>query len=357
MPVKADYFVAMLLYDGVAASDVAGPLECFGLANFISGRLVYEIATVSASGQPVKAAGGWISLQPTHSFETLPSAVDILLVPGGPASQAVATEIELSGWLKARASGMTRLGSICNGTFILAAAGLTRGARVATHWMYTEQLARLYPETDVDGDALFVQSGNLWTSAGMSAGMDLALALIEEDCGRPLAMEVARYMVLYLRRPGGQSQFSIHLKAQFSEVPVIREMQQWIIDNPTADLSVSALAHRFAMSTRNLHRLFREDTGITLGEFISDCRLRHACNLLEESDRELKSVATLSGFGTEANMRKVFVGNLGVPPSEYRARFRAYDGPAARRSASQPFSYDDTWLHRTDVKQFGKSQQ
>lgn len=343
---KTDHSVSMLVYDGVASSDVTGPLECFGLANYISGRPIYEITTFSVDGKPVKAAGGWLSLQPVHSCESLPADVELLLVPGGPAAAAMAQDATLKLWLANYHTPERRFGSICNGTFILAAAGLARGVRVATHWLYAEQLASLHPDIEVDADALFVRSGNIWSSAGMTAGMDLALAMIEEDCGRPLAMEVARHMVLYIRRGGGQSQFSIHLKAQFSDMPAIGRLQQWIVDNPAGDLSVATLAKQATMSSRTLLRLFKEQTGMTVGEFIGDSRVRHACDLLETSDRALKAIASASGFGTESNMRKVFMSRLGVSPMQYRSRFRI-TGPAPKH-----FNYDESWLHRTEFKQF-----
>ncbi|GGF26077.1 transcriptional regulator [Youhaiella tibetensis] len=318
---KGQHSIAMLVYDGVAPSDVTGPLECFGLANFISGNAPYDIATVSHDGKMVQAAGGWISLQPTHSFATLPSSVDTLLVPGGPAAPLAGEDSRTKAWLAERATTAGRYGSVCNGAFLLAAAGLTRSVRVATHWAYGDELSRRYPETDVDMDALFVRSRNVWTSAGMTAGMDLALALIEADCGRPLAMEVARHMVLYLRRSGGQSQFSTHLRAQFSDTPAIGELQQWIIDNPAEDLRTEALARRAGMGQRTLLRAFRLHTGTPLGEFVADARFRHACNLLEWTDRGLGEVAVLSGLGGEANMRRAFMARIGIPPTEYRARF------------------------------------
>lgn len=352
---KSLHSVAMLLYKGVASSDVAGPMECFGLANYISGRDLYELTTVSADGLPLASAGDWVKLQPIHSFKTLPGDIDTLIIPGGPAAFMAAQDEKITHWIRDRGVPTVRVCSICNGAFIMAASGVARHARLATHWLYAQQLAKLYPDLEVDPDAIFVRSGNIWSSGGMTSGMDMALAIIEEDCGRILAMEVARQMVLYLRRAGGQSQFSMHLKAQFAELPLISRLQQWIIDNPSADLRIEALADHIAMSKRSLLRLFKDETGVTLGEFITDARLRHACALLEETEREQKEIASLAGLGSEANLRKVFMTRLKITPSQYRARFRAGENQATAPGGRLQFHYDSFWLHRTEVIDFRRA--
>jgi transcriptional regulator GlxA family with amidase domain len=347
------HVIAMLLYDGVAASDVAGPLECFGLANYASGRNLYQICTFTLDGAPVKSGGAWLGLAPSCSAADLPANLHTLLVPGGPAVFKVSQDQALTGWLADRADTVERIGSICNGTFVLAAAGLTKGRRVATHWMYAGELARQYPETDVDADALFIRSGPLWSSGGMSAGMDLALAIIEADFGRTLAMEVARMMVLYMRRAGGQNQFSVHLQSQFADIPMVERMQQIIMDDPAGDHRIETLAKKLAMSERTMLRLFKEATGQTIGDFVIGIRLRSACTLLETSDREVKEIAILSGLGTEANMRRTFMARLNASPTEYRDRFRLEaegTGPEQR----QQLGYDDHWLHRYEVMDFRK---
>ncbi|MDO6965225.1 GlxA family transcriptional regulator [Rhizobium alvei] len=355
MKTPIQHSVAMLLYPGVSASDVAGPMECFGLANYVSGNVVYALNTFTSDGAPVAAAGSWLTLQPNHSFDTLPDDVDTLLIPGGPAAFSLSKDSNVIAWLRSRADRVARIGSICNGAFVLAALGAADQGKLATHWLFTDQLARLHPDVDVDHDAIYVRSGKVWSSGGMTSGMDLALALIEEDCGRTLAMEVARHMVLYLRRSGGQSQFSMHLKAQFSDLPAIGRLQQWIIDNPQADLRVETMAARAAMSSRSLLRVFKEQTGMTLGKFVAETRLRHACSLLEDTDREQKEVATLSGLGTETNLRKVFMSRLGITPNQYRLRFRATETTAAEHETPGHISYDEAWLYRTEVKGFQRS--
>jgi len=347
------HVVAMLLYDGVAASDVAGPLECFGLANYLSGRSLYQICTFTLDGAPVNAGGAWLGLAPNCSAEGLPANLHTLLVPGGPAVFKISQDPAFTRWLAARANTVERIGSICNGTFLLAAAGLTKGRRVATHWVYANELARQHPETDVDADALFVQSGPLWSSGGMSAGMDLALAIIEADFGRTLAMEVARMMVLYMRRAGGQNQFSVHLQSQFADIPMVERIRQIIMDDPAGDHRIETLAKNLAMSERTMLRLFKESTGQTIGEFVIGIRLRTACTLLETSYREVKEIAILSGLGTEANMRRTFMSRLKVSPTEYRDRFRL-ETEGAGLEHRQKLGYDDHWLHRYEVMDFRK---
>lgn len=321
--------VVMVLYPQVAASDVTGPMEVFGLANFLSGKPHYELLTVTGDGKPVLVAGSYGALSPTHRFETLPTPVGTLLVAGGPTAQAAAADRHLLDWLRRIEPHCQRLGSVCTGAYILAGSGLTRGQLLATHWHEAAELARLHPATTVVADAIFVESGKLWSSAGMSTGVDLALAMIGRDHGRTLAMDVARYLVLHLERSGGQSQFSMHVEAQLADTPKVKRVQQHIIDRPAADLRIEVLARLAAMSTRSLLRHFRESTGQTVGAFVADVRLRHACMLIEKGDKGLKEIAALSGLGTAANMRKVFVRRLGIAPALYRERF-------ARRRRAMP---------------------
>lgn len=342
--------IAMFLYDGVAASDVAGPLECFDLANYVSGKRLYEIVTFSADGRVVHPAGSWVDLLPTHSFKSLPSTVDTIFLPGGPTSPIVAADPKLQKWLQARAKKVERVCSICTGAFILAASGLARDQRLATHWFYTEQLAHIYPETQVEPERLYVRSGNIWSSAGMTTGMDLALAMIETDFGRPLAMEIARFMVLYLRRSSIEPQFSMYLKSQFRSEPVVDRVRQWIVDEPASDLRVPTLAKRAGTTSRTLERRFKDVVGQPLGDFVVNARLRYACNLLEMTNDDLKSVATQSGLGSPANLRKTFVQRLSISPSEYRRRVRMQEKLPAL-SPKFHVAYDKSWIDRAEVKQ------
>jgi len=336
--------IAMVLYPGVSTVDVCGPLECFGLANYISGTPYYDIITVSADGAPLPSAGAWLKLTPTHSFATAPERIDTLMIAGGPAFGAASEDEALVGWLRMRGRLARRVASVCNGAAIIAATGLADGATLATHWLYTGMLAKTHPDVMVDPDAIYVEDGKIWSSGGMTSGMDMALGMIEKDLGRTLALEVARQLVLNLKRSGGQSQFSMHLKAQFNDVPSVAKIQQWIIDNPGGDLRVEAIAERHAMSKRSLLRLFSDHTATTLGDFISETRLRHACSLLENTQNPFKDVAAQSGLGSEANMRKIFAARLGITPSHYRNKFRKTEP-----NNGQTAHYDEFWLARSDV--------
>jgi transcriptional regulator GlxA family with amidase domain len=338
--------LAVVLYPHVAATDITGPMEAFGLANFISRRRHYDLMTITLDGNPVPVAGSYLTLCPTHSFDTLPDRIDTLLVAGGPAAKAEGANSDLIDRLRALAPRCDRFGSVCNGTFILCATGITNGKRVATHWHYVDELARMYPKTTVDGDAVFLRSGDIWTSAGMTTGIDLALAMIEADLGRKLALEVARHMVLYLKREGGQSQFSMHLKAQFADAPSVERLQHHILNNLSRPLPIEELALIARLSTRSLQRTFRQETGRSVGAYISGERLRLACGLLEGTGKGFKEIAALAGFGTDSNMRKVFMRELGITPSTYRARFQIEPVHGLQETTLPPTA---AWRHDTRV--------
>jgi transcriptional regulator GlxA family with amidase domain len=228
-------------------------------------------------------------------------------------------------WLREAAPQARRFGAICTGIFVLAAAGLIEGKRVTTHWALGDELKRRYPTTRVSIDSIYERDGNLYSTAGISAGIDLALGLVEEDHGRELALKIARYLVLFLKRSGGQAQFSTQLQAQFSSIPAIQNIQLWCLDNLTDDLRVGALAKRANMSERSFIRIFRDDTGHSPGEFVLEARLQAACRLLEETDLSIKTVAERCGLGSPPNMRRLFLRRIGVSPADYRDRFRVED--------------------------------
>lgn len=341
--------VVLVIHEDVAATDFTGPMEAFGLANYISGAPSYELLTVADAIRPLRVAGGYCTVTPTHSYDTLTGPIGTLLVAGGPAARTMAKDSALQAFLAQIEPSCERFGSVCNGTFILAASGFANGCEVATHWLYAEEIQAQWPAVGVNADAVYITNGKIWSSAGMSAGTDMALALIEADHGRALALEVARHLVLPLKRSGGQSQFSMHLKAQFAETPSIERVQHHIVDNPAGDLSVKALADIAAMSARNFLRRFKESSGKTLGDYIADVRLRHACALLEHTSTELKSIALASGFGTDANMRKVFLRRLGIAPSQYRANLEAAQAPPAYARIVSP-AQPRKWLHRAETR-------
>ena len=315
--------IAMLMYPRVSSVDVSGPLEPFGLANFLTGRRLYQPVTVSIDGAPVPAAGGFLHLVPTCSCDELPDRIDLMLVAGGPGCFAAAEDETLLTWIRRLEPRCARIGSVCTGSTVLLASGIADGHRIATHWLEARRLKQGEAPVEIEEDAIFVNSGKLWTSAGMLAGIDLALALIELDHGRQLALDIARFMVLVLRRVSGQSQFSPQLMADATEDPRIRRAQLHVWENPRGDLSVAKLAERAAMSERSLVRRFKEITNTTLSRYIEDVRLTSARQLLETSQQQLQAIAANAGFGTAATLRRVFMRRLGVSPSSYRRSFGA----------------------------------
>lgn len=310
----------IVAYPGVQLLDVAGPLEVFALANrFRAGA--YEVEVVSSDGAPLTTSSG-LELVPHASVADRPGPFDTVIVAGGEGTREVMQDAALRRWLAEQAERSRRMASVCSGAFVLAGAGLLDGRRATTHWSECDTLARAFPDTTVDPDAIYVRDGNVVTSAGITAGMDLALALVEEDLGRDVALDVARWLVLFVRRPGGQSQFSTQLRAQSAEREPLRELQTWIVDHPTDDLSVSTLAARVNMSPRHFARVFTRETGTTPAAYVEAVRVDLARRLLEDTGLGLDAVAEGCGFGSVETLRRAFHRTLGVAPSDYRARFR-----------------------------------
>jgi len=310
----------MLIYPGVAPLDVTGPLQVFGFSNFLARQRLYDIITVAPTAGPISTPLGF-SFVPSCAMAALPLPIDTLLVSGGAGSD-IAIDPEILDWLRLVTPQARRFGSVCTGAFALGAAGLLDGKRVATHWAFAAELARRTPAAKVEIDPIFVRDGNLYSSAGISTGIDLALSLIEEDHGRDLALKVARYLVLFLQRSGGQAQISTHLQAQFSSVPAIQKVQQWCNENLTEDLRLATLAKRAAMSERSFIRTFRENTGMTPADFVQLARIEAARRLLEETTLAPKIIAQRTGFGSAGAMRRSFARKLGASPAEYRDKFR-----------------------------------
>ena len=321
--------VAMLVYPGVVAMDVFGPLEAFATANSIARRSLYRIAIVGMSMAPVDTSLG-IQITPSVAVADVEGPIDTLLVSGGFGQAEARDDQDLLAWLKVSALGARRCGSICTGAFVLAAAGLLDGKRATTHWAMAAELSRRYPQVSVEVDRIFVRDGSIYTSAGVTAGIDLALGMIEEDHGRTLALRAARSLVAYLKRPGGQSQFSNYLLAQFAASPPVRLAQEWALENLTADLGVKALAGRAGMSERTFRRAFAEETGETPREFVERIRIDAARSLFEEAQLPVQAVATRCGFETVDNLRRAFLRRLGVTPQHYRQRFRLADDDVTR---------------------------
>ncbi|MET9734141.1 GlxA family transcriptional regulator [Streptomyces sp. NPDC006458] len=313
--------VLVVLFDDVQSLDVTGPVEVFaGAEGCVPGA--YTIRTASLDGGPVRTSSG-LTLVPDMALADADEP-DLLLVPGGRGTRAA--DPRLVDWLRRRGPRARRLVSVCTGAILLAEAGLLDGRRATTHWAYCGKLARDHPEIEVDADPIYVRDAHVCTSAGVTAGIDLALALVEEDLGRKVALTVARYLVVFLRRPGNQAQFSAQLAAQTAAREPLRDVQQWITENPGGDLSVETLAARARLSPRHFARAFRAETGLTPGRYVDRVRLEHARRLLEDTGDGVEEISRASGYGTPEAMRRAFVRALGTAPAEYRRRFRPAQG-------------------------------
>ncbi|MFI5569263.1 GlxA family transcriptional regulator [Streptomyces sp. NPDC051740] len=317
--------VLVVLFDGVQSLDVTGPVEVFaGAEQHTPGT--YRLSTASLEGAPVRTTSG-LTVVPDGALADAPEP-HTLLVPGGRGTRR--PDPRLTDWLRWHGPRAKRLVSVCTGAALLAGAGLLDGRRATTHWAYCDTLARNHPAVEVDPDPIYVRDGRVATSAGVTSGIDLALALVEEDLGRQAALTVARHLVVFLRRPGNQAQFSAQLAAQTARREPLREVQQWITEHPGADLTVEALATRAALSPRHFARAFHTETGMTPGRYVDRVRLEHARRLLEDTADGVEEISRASGYGTPEAMRRAFVRTLGASPAEYRRRFRP--APATDRT-------------------------
>ncbi|MFJ1596067.1 GlxA family transcriptional regulator [Streptomyces sp. NPDC088261] len=325
--------VLVVLFDDVQSLDVTGPVEVFaGAARFTGDPDAYRIRTASLDGGPVRASSG-LTLVPDTALAAA-AAPHTLLVPGGSGTRT--PDPRLIDWLRENAPRAHRLVSVCTGALLLAEAGLLDGRRATTHWVAADLLSRKYPAVDVDPDPIFVRDGRVSTSAGVTSGIDLALALVEEDLGRDAALTVARHLVVFLRRPGNQAQFSARLAAQTAQRGPLRDVQAWIGEHPGGDLSVESLAGRARLSPRHFARAFRAETGTTPGRYVDRVRLEHARMLLEDSADGIEEISRASGYGTPEAMRRAFVKSLGTSPAEYRRRFRPHPAPAPDEPGNHP---------------------
>ncbi|MBQ0923878.1 GlxA family transcriptional regulator [Saccharopolyspora endophytica] len=313
--------VLALVFDGVLSLDLTGPVEVFAGANAWCAEQgldkAYEIRTASIGGNPVRTSSGLV-ITPDSALDDGP-APDLLLVPGG---EGTREQPDVVDWLRGNARRAERLVSVCSGAFLLAEAGLLDGRRATTHWWLCDTLAGRFPEIDVEPEPIFVRDGEVSTSAGVTAGIDLALALVEDDLGREAALTVARYLVVFLRRPGDQSQFSAQLAGQTAQRRSLREVQRWIDEHPEADLAIPALAERANLSPRQFARAFTAEVGTSPGRYVDRVRLEAARRRLEDTDAGIEETARNCGFGTPEAMRRAFIRALGVGPAEYRRRFK-----------------------------------
>jgi transcriptional regulator GlxA family with amidase domain len=333
--------IAILVYPGVQSLDVTGPLEVFnGARELIEADARrrrgdargepprYEVAIVSRDGAPVETSSGLALIPHATLRETRSWSIDTLVVAGGQGCMEAANDPELIAWIAETAATVRRTVSVCTGAFLLASAGLLDGRRATTHWAAAKELARLHPAVSVDPEPIFVRDGAIWTSAGVTAGMDLALALVEEDLDREAALKIARHLVMFLRRPGNQSQFSATLAAQEPRREPLREVQRYAIEHVADDLSVEVMAKRAHMSPRHFARAFRAETGVTPARYVERVRLEAARRRLEETGEPVETIACACGFGTGETMRRVFLRALAVGPAEYRRRFHVPAAPS-----------------------------
>lgn len=326
--------IDIVVYPGFKSLEAIGPLSVFDYANLhLRNRALpaaYEVAIASVALGPVHS-DTLMSLQATKLLDrdALPDAA--ILVGARDIEQAMARVPGIVDWVVAAAPRIERLAALCSGSFFLAQAGVLEGKHATTHWSVSRLLQQRYPGIHVDADAIFIRQGNIWTSAGVTAGIDLALALVEEDCGRDVALEVARDLVVYLKRPGGQSQFSVHLDSQTTSHTGMRHTQDWILSHLHEPLAMPLLAAHAAMSVRNFTRVFTRETGVSPIAFIESARVELARRLLEDAELPLKTIASRAGFGSEAQLRKVFQRRLGVTPRAYRERFASVGAGAVVR--------------------------
>jgi transcriptional regulator GlxA family with amidase domain len=332
MAATTSRIVLFIAYPGVGLLDLTGPYTVFWSASWFlaqRGDRTYERRVATVRGGPVETTDGLtVMAEPLSTFDDV--EIDTMVVPGALDLTAALNDRELLGWITTHAPRARRICSVCTGSFLLAEAGLLEGRRVVTHWQAGEALRARYPTLRLEPDAIFVRDDPMWSSAGVSAGIDLALALVQDDCGREIAISVARQLVVYLKRPGGQSQFSELLHIQARTDGAFADLHDWLakhLDDET--ISVETLARRACMSSRNFARVYKTKTGRTPAKAIELFRLETARRLLEDTDERIETIARRTGFGDEDRMRNTFQRHLNVSPRDYRERFGYRPAPNA----------------------------
>lgn len=320
--------IAFVLYPGALSLDVTGPMEVFHLANqywAVETKAVqplYQCTTYGTERESISFSSGLRVIPDGHIAQLNLSSLHTLVIPGGWWPDSEAPEVrEICELLRRSVQQVKRVASVCTGSFYLAHSGILDGRKATTHWAHCQKLQRLYPQIQVKSNDMFVRDGNIYTAAGVSAGIDLALSLVEEDVGAQVAQQVARYMVLYLRRQGGQSQFSTFTRPKTALNPPIQRVQTWISEHIREDLRVEVLAKIANMSVRHFARTFKREVGMSPARFVQRARVETARNLLEQSDDKLPQIASLCGFTSAEVMRRVFIRILDVPPQTIRMRF------------------------------------
>jgi len=324
--------VGIVLVADFELLDVTGPLSLFGSATWDGtpeGEPAYRCRLVGMERGPVASSMGAALVAETAIADTDPAGFDTLLVAGGIGARRPDPAPALLDWLRRAAGRVRRLGSVCTGAFLLAEAGLLDGRRATTHWRHAAALAAAFPRVRVEPERIYLEDDGVWTTAGVTAGMDLALALIAADLGRRPALDLARAKVMYMHRPGGQSQFSAELALQTADEPRLARLQDWVFENLATELTVEALADRAAMSPRHFNRVFTRAVGVSPARFVERARVDAARRRLEASGGTVETIAHATGFGNAERMRRSFLRQLGVAPADYRQRF----GPRTREIA------------------------
>lgn len=313
--------VVLVALPGVQLLDVSGPLDVFAEANAQVECEVYRLLVAASDAAPLRSSSG-VRLLPDYVIGSgLAEPIDTLLVAGCPNMAEMPVDSLVLDWLRQRAPEARRYGSVCSGAFFLAAAGLLDGRRVTTHWAVAERLAARFPAVTVEEDAIHISDGPVRTAAGVTAGLDLALALVEEDLGRDIALRVASQLVMFFKRPGGQMQFSRKGEAAPAGRAALQELQRWVAANPALDHSVASLGARMGLSPRHFARLFRREVGVTPAVWVEEARVDAARRLLEQGHEAPKQVAVHCGFADADTLRRAFARHVGVTPAEYRKRF------------------------------------
>ena len=313
--------IAILAMPGVQLLDVSGPLDVFAEANAQTGRDVYRLRVIASAPGDIRSSSGARLVPDAVIGHMRGETIDTLLIAGSPNAAHVRLNDTVVNWLRRAAPEARRYGSVCSGAFFLAAAGLLDGKRVTTHWAVADALAQAYPSVSVEADAIHVRDGRLRTAAGVTAGLDLALALVEEDLGRDIAKRVASQLVMFFKRPGGQLQFSRKGEAAPSGRSALQQVQRFIAAHPADDHSVETLAARAGLSPRHFARLFRNEVGMTPAAWVENARVSAARRLLETGRNAPKQVAVQCGFANADTLRRSFAKHVGVTPAEYRRRY------------------------------------
>jgi len=329
--------VGLIGYDGVQALDIIGPSDAFTIAEIESDngqrRPCYEVIIVGITNKPFRAESG-VSFQPHTTLGNAPT-LDTLIIPGGRGARIGKSGNLIAKWISSRAKRIRRIASVCTGVYALAPTGLLDSRRVTTHWRFANDVARRFPKLNVDHDALFLKDGPFYTAGGITASVDLALALIEEDYGPRVALAVARELVVFLKRSGGQKQYSEPLEFQINSTDRFADLASWMVEHMRGDLSLAALAKRVCLSPRHFVRRFKQAFGGTPAAFVENLRLDEARRRLSERTQTIENVASSVGFQSDDVFRRAFQRRFGVKPSSYRSRFDARTKSRSRRKKSR----------------------